>query len=310
MQRDSEPRGLADDVFARTLYGENSRLQLPIGGERETVGLFSSATARKWHQRTLRPERLAVLITGNVDSQRALSTIEETLGGWQGAATEPVNSPQLPSRARAGAHFVPKVEAAQSELRVGHLGPPRGHQDYFVITVLNAILGGLFGSRLNINLRERHGYTYGAFSAFQWRRDGSTFLVSTAVRTDVTTNALREIRDELERIRSDMVSGEELSGAVEHLQGIFPIRFETTDALANALAAQHIFGLPRDYFDQYRDRIGAVTAADVLRVAQDHLRLEDLNITVVGNETLRDELTELAQGKLTVIPDPLSGSTN
>ena len=309
LQRDAEPRGLADDAFSRVAYGPDSRLHFPIGGERETVLTFTPSRAREWHKHVVRPGRLAVIVAGDVQPESVFRAVERTLGGWKvpnGMADKPPNE-SGPSR--TGMQFVAKAEAAQSEIRIGHTGPPRGHQDYYALTVLNAILGGLFGSRINLNLREAHGYTYGAFSGFEWRRDGSTFCVSTAVRSDATVPAIKEIRGEIERIRDQPVSATELSLALEHLEGVFPIRFETTGALTNALATQHIFGLAATYFDEYRDRIRAVSAGEVQRVAQAHLRPRDLRTVIVGNVMLREELTALAEGELAVIEDSLSSTS-
>ncbi|MEP7344773.1 MAG: pitrilysin family protein [Gemmatimonadaceae bacterium] len=298
MQRDTEPRGLADDAFSRVLYGPDSRLGFPIGGERETVREFGASRAREWHERAFRPERMAVIVAGDVEADEAFAVMERIWGSWRATAS-PLLMPSGGHRPRRSAtHFVAKTDAVQSEIRIGHTGPPRVNADYFELTVLNAILGGLFGSRINLNLREAHGYTYGAFSGFDWRRDGSNFCVSTAVRSDATVQAVREIRSEISRIRDEPVSTSELSLAVEHLEGVFPIRFETTAAMTNALASQLIFGLPRTYFDDYREKIRSVSAADVQRVAQAHLRPGDLNLVVVGNAALKEELTVLTDGDL------------
>lgn len=307
MHRDAEPRGLADDAFARFVYGAESRLQFPVGGERETIRDFSASAARTWHQRTVRPERLAVIAAGNVSADDVLTTVEQTLGTWRVLEQPELQHTATVPEGHVSTYFVSKTGAPQSELRVGHAGPPRSHPDFFAITVLNAILGGLFGSRLNLNLREKHGYTYGAFSSFQWRRDGSTFCVSTAVQSDATIRALQEIRAEIAQIRREQVSAQELSLAVEHLQGVFPIRFETTDALANAIGVQHIYRLPRKYFDEYRDRIGAVSRADVLRVAQEQLRPDAMITTIVGNATLQEELKSVTEGDLVITDDKSLG---
>lgn len=301
MQRDTDPRGLADDLFARKLYGPESRVRFPIGGEAETVKGLSEFAVQSWYKGMVHPQRTCVVIAGSVEPNEALAMVEHAFGSWTSNAatgsTDPVTTRDNP----AATHLVTRTESVQSEIRVGHAGPPRTHPDYFALTVLNAILGGLFGSRLNLNLREAHGYTYGAFSTFQWRRDGSTFVISTAVRSDATLQALREVMTEVTRIRAEEVSRSELTLAIEHLQGVFPIRFETTDALAVALGAQHVFGLPTDYFDVYRDLIGKVTAADVLRAAREHIRPEALQVTVIGGPALEEHLVKLEHGEMTVI---------
>jgi zinc protease len=149
--------------------------------------------------------------------------------------------------------------------------------------VMNAILGGLFSSRINLNLREAHGYTYGAFSAFEWRRAAGPFMIHTAVKSDVTGAAVREILKEIDGLRAAAVSDDELTLATSYLDGVFPIRYETTAAIATALANMVIHGLPEDFYDEYRARVRAVTPAGVLRAAQQHLHPEELRIVVVGD---------------------------
>ena len=125
------------------------------------------------------------------------------------------------------------------------MGIAAQHPDYFDAMVMNAVLGGLFNSRINLNLREVHGYTYGASSGFDWRRDAGPFVVSTAVKSDVTGAAVREILGEIDRIRADEIATDELSLATSYLDGVFPIRFETTAAIAAALANLVIHDLAR-----------------------------------------------------------------
>jgi predicted Zn-dependent peptidase len=198
-------------------------------------------------------------------------------------------------------HIIDKSDAPQSELRVGHVAVPRLHDDYFPLVVMNAILGGLFSSRLNLNLREVHAYTYGAHSAFDWRRAASPFEISTAVETAVTADALKEIQIEFARIRAEPVTDAELSLATDYLVGVFPIRFETTAEVAGGLANVEIFRLPTNYFDVYRERVRAVTAADVLRVAREHLDPSRLQVVVVGDASaIREPLAALGLGPVTV----------
>jgi predicted Zn-dependent peptidase len=197
--------------------------------------------------------------------------------------------------------LVHKAEAPQSELRVGHVGLPRLHPDFFPTLVMNAILGGLFGSRINLNLREVHGYTYGASSYYDWRRGAGPFVVSTAVQSDVTAAAVREILLEIDRMRAETVSGVELSLAKDYLEGVFPIRYETTSAIASALANQVIYRLPADYYDTYRENIRRVSAADVFEAARSHIRPEELQAVIVGDaQTLRAPLAELGFGSIEV----------
>jgi len=178
---------------------------------------------------------------------------------------------------------VAKADAPQSEVRVGHIGLPRNAPDYLDVVVMNAVLGGLFSSRINLNLREAHGYTYGAFSAFEWRRGAGPFVVHTAVKSEVTGEAVREIMTEIDRMQRTEISEDELTLATNYLDGVFPIRYETTAAIAAALANLVIHDLPEDYYDEYRAHVRGVTTAGVLRAAQTHLHPDRLRIVVVGD---------------------------
>jgi zinc protease len=167
--------------------------------------------------------------------------------------------------------------------------------------VMNAILGGLFTSRINLNLREEHGYTYGARSSFDWRRWAGPFVIDTAVEREATDAALREILQEIDRMRASEVRAAELSLATSYLDGVFPIRYETTDAIATALANLVLYGLPPDYYDSYRAAVRDVTAAAVLSAARKHLHPEQLQVVVVADvPTVREPLERLAFGPLTV----------
>jgi predicted Zn-dependent peptidase len=178
------------------------------------------------------------------------------------------------------------------------MGIPRTHPDYFDVVVMNAILGGLFNSRINLNLREARAYTYSAFSGFDWRRDAGPFVVSSAVRTDVTVEALTEALGEIDRMRREDVTESELTLAKSYLDGVFPIRYETTAGVAAALANQVMFELPQDYFDTYRSHIRAVTVASVRRAAERHLHPNELQAVVVGDPSIGEKLRALGFGEI------------
>jgi zinc protease len=238
-----------------------------------------------------------VIIVGDVTRESARALVADAFGAWSGPIVpRPVVSDEPATRTRT-VHIVGKEDAPQSELRVGHVGVPRLHRDFFPIVVMNAILGGLFSSRINLNLREEHAYTYGAFSSFDWRRQAGPFTVATAVRSDVTDAAVREILLEIERMQAVEVSDAELTLATSYLDGVFPIRFESTNAIANALSSLVSYGLPDDYFDRYRENIRAVTAGDVLRAAREYLHLDQLQIVTVGDPAVvRAPLEALGAG--------------
>jgi zinc protease len=151
---------------------------------------------------------------------------------------------------------------------------------------MNALLGGLFSSRINLNLRERNAFTYGARSEYDWRRGAGPFVISTAVASNVTAAAAREALAEVERMRSEPVGNDELTLATSYLEGVFPIRYETTSAIAYAIATMAIYGLDESYFDTYRSNVASVTAQDVLEAARRHVLPERLRLIVVGDPAI------------------------
>jgi zinc protease len=162
----------------------------------------------------------------------------------------------------------------------------------------------LFSSRINLNLREVHGYTYGASSVFDWRRGVGPFVVNTAVKSDVTGAAVQEILSEIERIRTTPISEDELTLATSYLDGVFPIRYETTAAIASALANMVIHGLPEGYYDEYRAHVRSVTTEGVLRAAQRYLHPDELRIVVVGDPAVVASAVEAVTG---VTPEIITG---
>ena len=301
----AEPRGLSDVFFSRLLFDPSSRFARLAGGDERSIERLSRDEVVKYHDTFYRPDATALMMVGDIDVESAVRIASTYLGDWAGKAPPVTEPPAAQRHAEPRVHLVHKSEAPQSEVRVGHIAIPRFHPDYFPVVVMNAILGGLFSSRLNLNLREQHAYTYGAHSAFDWRRAASPFEISTAVETAVTADALREIVVELTRIREEPVSDTELSLAISYLVGVFPIRFETTAEVAGGLANVEIFRLPSNYFDTYRERVTAVTAQDVLRVARTHLDPARLQVVVVGDaDVIREPIAALGLGPITVY-DPL-----
>ena len=301
LQQRAEPRGLADDMFDRFAYAPDSRYALPDGGSETTVGALNRDAVHAFYQSRYTPSAITLIMVGDVTADTARAVASEAFASWNGPTVAAVPVFDRASRSTRAVHIVAKADAPQSELRVGHVGVPRLHPDYFAITVMNAILGGLFSSRINLNLREANAFTYGAFSSFDWRRGAGPFAVSTAVRSDVTDAAIHEILVEIERMRESEVSDAELSLATSYLDGVFPIRFESTSTIASALASLVSYGLPDNYFDRYRANIRSVSGADVLHAARAHVRPEQVQIVAVGDAAaVREPVAQLGLGPVQV----------
>ena len=283
LQQRAEPRGLADEQFSKAVYQSSARYAAPSEGDAASVRALTRDDVRAFYNDRYRPSVTTLVFAGDVTMEQASVLADELFGDWSGE--RPAHSRTGVDAAESGplVRIVAKTDAPQSEVRVGHRGLPRRIADYFDVVVMNAVLGGLFSSRINLNLREVHGYTYGAFSAFDWRRGAGPFVVSTAVKSDVTGAAVKEILGEIERMRTDEISEDELTLATSYLDGVFPIRYETTSAIAAALANLVIHELPERYYDEYRERVRAVTTKGVLQAARTHLHPDQLRVVVVGD---------------------------
>ena len=305
LQLRAEPRALADEQFSRAVYAPTARYATLAGGSATSVRALTRDVVRSFYTERYRPSTTTLVFAGDVSVDRAAELAHTLFGDWRGDAAAAIERAVDASPMTRLTRVVAKADASQSEVRVGHVGLPRRHPDYFETTVMNAVLGGLFSSRINLNLREAHGYTYGAFSAFEWRRAAGPFMIQTAVKSDVTGAAVREILYEIERMRSEEISNDELTLATSYLDGVFPIRYETTSAIATALSNLVIHDLPPRFYDDYRIRVREVTTADVLRAAQRHLHPDRLRIVVVGDPVvIATPLAEIHGAPVdTVTPD-------
>jgi zinc protease len=300
IQLRAEPRGLADELFTRFLYQASSRYARPDGGDERSVESIEREQLISFYDARYLPGGVSVIVAGDITADRAEELTERAFGDWKRGTPPSVVGDDLPARMQRAVHIVAKPDAPQSELRIGHVGIPRNHPDFFPVNVMNAVLGGLFNSRINLNLREAHAYTYGAFSSFDWRRQAGPFVVSTAVKSDITDAAAREVLIEIDRIRAEAITADELSLATSYLDGVFPIRFETTAAIAAALSVLVIHDLPDDYYDRYRERVRAITTEQILLAAQRYLHPEALQLVAVGDPAaIRAPLAGLGFGPIT-----------
>jgi zinc protease len=313
LQARADPRRRAEEAFVDAVYARSSPYRRSSGGTTETVSGLTADDLRGVHTRGFMPDRSALIVAGEVDPDEVARMAEMLFGDWSSAAPRADGSPGIDDRSAIERTFIRVVArpgAVQTEIRVGHPGIPRRHPDYHAVSVMSAILGGLFNSRIQRNLREDKGYTYGAGAGFDLRRGRGPFSARTAVNTDVTVAALHELMSELERIRESSVTDAELRAARDYLVGVFPLRFETPGPVAGSLAGLFIHELPDDELVRYRSAIEAVTADDVLRVAREHVRPEASAIVLVGaQDVFLGELEAAAIGPVEVVHDPEPGGT-
>jgi zinc protease len=306
LQARADPRRRADEAFAETIYSPSSPYRRPAGGLPESVAGLGRDALRRVHGAGLVPGRAMLAVAGDVDPAEVIATATALLEDWTGGTSgTPAPIGDAGAVAERFVRVVHRPKAVQTEIRVGHPGLPRRHPDFHAVSVMGAILGGLFNSRLNMKLREEKGYTYGAGAGFELRRGRGPFSARAAVSTEVTVPAVADLLAELERIREAPVLDAELRAARDYLIGVFPLRFETPGPVAAALSGLFIHELPDDELAAYREGIEAVSGADVLRVARAHLAPERSAIVLVGDhEAFGAALDAAGLGAVHVERDP------
>ena len=302
------PEAVGSLAFAGVVYPEGHPYHRALGGDSASVARFDSAAVRAFYRMTFRPERATMIVTGDITLAEARRAVEREFGGWRGegidTAPPRAGSESAPIRP-AAVYLVDKPGAAQSVIRIGSPGVDRLSPDYWALTVMNTILGGSFSARLNSTLRETKGYTYGAFSAFDFRPLPGPFLAAASVRTEVTDSSLAEFMRELRAIREQPVDSVELARAKAYITLALPAQFETSTQMASRIGDLLTFGLPLDYYGGYAGRIRAVTREDVQRVARAYIRPDSLSVVVVGDlAKVRPAIEALRLGQATVIPAP------
>ncbi|MEO8383382.1 MAG: pitrilysin family protein, partial [Acidobacteriota bacterium] len=282
LQQRNEPGSIAGKRFAAVLYG-TGMYGNSVSGNADSVARIGIEDVQRYYTQHYIPNNSSVVVSGDIDPANAIELVKRTLGDWKAGAGVP--RPQLaPRRVESSRIYViDRPQAVQSEIRVGHLGVPRSCEDYFPLSVMNALLGGVFNSRINLNLREKHGYTYGARSQFAFRRSAGPFVVAAPVRNEVTLESVTEMLSELRRIRTGDVETQELDDVKNYLIGVFPASVQTGSDIAGRLVDMELYDLPEDYFDHYRENIAAVSKEDVERMATKYLDPDRVIIVVVGN---------------------------
>jgi zinc protease len=281
-------------IYEGTPYGN------PLIGTEESVAALDREALVDFYRRCYTVRGSALIAVGDLDPEEILGAAEAAFGG---ASHEAPAAPAIRAVPLEGisVHVVDRPGASQTELRLGHAGVARRDPDFIPLLVLNTILGGKFTSRINMNLRERHGYTYGASSRFTARLQAGPFTVDAAVSTESAGAAAREVLAELRRIREEPVEPWEMEETRSYILGVFPYTFQTINDLAKRLENLAVHRLPDDYYTRYLERLSAMQREELLEVARRHLHPENIAIVAVGPaDQLVPQLEEL--GPVTVAP--------
>lgn len=286
-RRKDSPPTLANLLLARVLFGEKHPYAWPLTGIEETLKKISIADIRRFYATYYRPSNATIIATGDITEAELRAKLEATLRDWKaGRAPAPkIPTPVAPTARRI--YLIDKPEAPQSSIRVGFIGVRRTDPDYFPILMMNQILGGAF-YRLDMNLRERQQWTYGARSSFEMRRTPGLASAGGEFVAPHTADAVAEIMKEMRTISTSEVTDEELGRAKDNFIRAFPARFATRASTAGLLGELALYGLSDSFLTDYTKNIQAVTKADVLRVAQRFLSTDKMAVVVVGDRASQE----------------------
>jgi len=284
-QARDQPAVVGSQVFAKILYGGAHPY-----GQRTTETSVKSITRDDvvtFQKAFYQPGRAIITVVGDVTPMKVKASIEKGLAAWTKAGEKPsFDYPKLPQLQPARIYLVDKPGAAQSVVNIGLPGPSRNTPDYFALQVLNTILGGQFQSRLNANIREQKGYSYGVNSGFGYGKGPGAFRAGGAIFIDKTDAALIEFMKELKGIVGEKpITDEEIKTAKESLVQRLPQGFASTVGISNAITSLAVQGLPEDYYQTYAKNVSAVTKEDLLRVARRYIDLNHLAIVIVGDRS-------------------------
>ncbi|MEP6924134.1 MAG: insulinase family protein, partial [Pyrinomonadaceae bacterium] len=295
LQQKDNPNAIAGSVFNSILYSKKHPYGNNLAGDEKTLEGLTQADLGEFYATYYHPNNAVLIIVGDIKKDDLLSKLEATLANWQPSEIPSINLPEITGREKSEVYLVDKPDSAQSVITIGQVGAARSTPDYFALQVMNSLLGGQFTSRVNMNLREDKGYTYGARTGFDWRLGAAPFAASASVQTAVTKESVTELLRELNEIRGIRpITEKELAYNQQSIVRRYPSAFETAGQIAGQLAGLVIYDLPDSYFNDYISSINAVTLTDANRVAREYLKPEKMAIVIVGDrKTVEPRLREI-----------------
>ncbi len=276
------PGRLASEYLLKRLFAGH-RYALPIEGQHATIQKIELDQLHNLYQQTFLKRRPTLIFSGQITESEALPLSDSLFASsiFKSGEAQSVPSFTVPSSQKIV--LIHKPKAAQIELRIGQFIPPRQHQDFFKIKLMNEIFGGYFLSRLNLNLREKNGYTYGIHSHLTYRPQVGLLTISASIQNEFIVPALQEIFNETQRLKEQGVTNDELRSAAGYLIGVFPTAFETIDQISDAIANIVTYRLPKDYYRTFREHIAAVTVEQINQAANHYLQPQQMQVVLVGD---------------------------
>ncbi len=300
LQEDDDAAALGYRTIDHALFPKSPYGFPVLGNEASNKSITRDDLLAFWKQGYV-PSNAFLAVAGDLTEAGLTDLANKYFGSWTGPAFT-TKAPATPDPPVPATYIVDKPGAPQTFLAIASLGASRSTSDFVPLSVMNTALGGLFSSRINMNLREEHGYTYGAYSTFQFRRGVGPFISGGGIRTDVTAPAAQELLKEVKRIRESELTADELAKAKDSFAKSLVAEFETVEATSSTLGLQSIFGLPLAYYRDLPQEIAKVTSADALRVAKEFLHPDAMFIVAVGDRAvIEPKLKELHVGEVQIV---------
>jgi len=303
LQERNSPPNIARKVFRTVLFGENHPFGREVAGNEASVHAITRSSLQDYYNRYWKPNHSALIFAGDIDVDEAARLAEETLGRWQAGAVAASEMPLVPPPAGLRICLIDRQDAPQSQVRFGSIGPRRRNEDLYAIELMNTVLGGAFSSRLNLNLREDKGYTYGASSMFAYGRRLGFWAAGAGVQTQFTGETLLEFRKEVHQIRQErMITADELEMAKTNLVRGFAQRFETLGRLVDQVVDVVSFDLPLEDIQQYPQLMEQVSLEQAREAARKYLSPDDAVAVIVGDrKKIEQPIRELNLGEVSVM---------
>jgi len=290
---------LSDRIFKKYLY-DGTPYSLPVEGTKSSVENITRDDIINVYKDIFRPENLIVAFVGDINPDEAVKKINEKFSGWKNYPVSDVKILTPENKNITKIYLTDKKGAVQSSIKAGNTGIRRDNPDFISVNVMNTMLGGYFTSRINKNLREDNGYTYGARSSFSSNKYSGDFSVVTEVKNDITSDTIREIIKEIKKMREEFVSDEELQNVKNYISGSFPLQLETPNAIASKVINLKLYNLSDDYYNTYIRNVNDLTREEIRDAAVKYLHPDKMTISIAGNvKEIEEGMKEFGEVEVT-----------
>lgn len=298
LQQKDQPVTIASLASNHILYGAQHPYGNNATGTEASLNAMSTDDLVQFYSTYYRSNNATLIVVGDVKLKEITQRLEKAFENWKPGTIPPMTIPSAPIVDRRRVYLIDKPGAAQSEIRIGYPAAARNSPDFFPIMLMNRALGGQFTSRLNLNLREKHGFTYGARSSFSFNKYPGPFVAGAGVTTAKTDSSIREFLYEIDKTHEEGISEDELAFVKRGLTGFFALSFETPAQIAGALQNIVLYKLPENYYETYLQNIDKVSLAEVRQASKKYLDSSKMAVVVVGDlKIVRDGIEKLGVGE-------------